>query len=114
LEVRPGFEPHHLTTAKIWLPVPNNPLEDKYLALEKRAAFYQEILRRISAIPGVEQAALGTASSLPMDFSHVQSPFVIENHPLEVERTPVAEITRVTPSYFSVLKTPLISGRFFA
>jgi predicted permease len=114
LEVRPGFEPHHLTTAKIWLPVPNDPLQDKYRVLEKRAAFYQEILRRISALPGVEQAALGTASSLPMDFSHVQSPFVIENHPLEIERTPVAEITRVTPSYFSVLKTPLVHGRFFA
>src|SRR5580658_1767706 len=68
LEVRPGFEPHHLTTAKIWLPVPNDPLQDKYRVLEKRAAFYQEVLRRISALPGDEQAALGTASSLPMDF----------------------------------------------
>jgi predicted permease len=114
VEVRPGFEPHHLTTAKIWLPVPNDPQEDKYRVLEKRAAFYQEILRRISALPSVEQAALGTASSLPMDSSHFQSSFVIENHALDIERTPVAEITRVSPSYFSVLKTPLINGRFFA
>jgi putative ABC transport system permease protein len=114
LEVRPGFEPHHLTTAKIWLPVPNDPLEDNYRVLEKRAAFYQEILRRISALPGVEQAALGTASSLPMDFSHFQSPFVIENCPLDIESIPVAEITRVSPSYFSVLKTPLLGGRLFA
>jgi predicted permease len=114
LEVHPGFEPHHLTTAKIWLPVPNDPLEDNYLAPEKRAAFFQEILRRISALPGVEQAALGTTSSLPMDSGHFHSPFVIENHPLDIERTPVAEITSVSPSYFSVLKTPLISGRYFA
>jgi putative ABC transport system permease protein len=113
LEVRPGFEPHHLTTAKIWLAVPNDPLEDNYRVPEKRAAFYQEILRRISALPGVEQAALGRASSLPMDAQPAQFPFVIENRPLDSERTPVAEIAGVSPSYFSVLKTPLITGRFF-
>jgi predicted permease len=113
LEVRPGFEPHHLTTAKIWLAVPNDPLEDNYRVPEKRAAFYQEILRRISALPGVEQAALGRASSLPMDAQPSQFPFVIENRPLDSERTPVAEIASVSPSYFSVLKTPLITGRFF-
>jgi putative ABC transport system permease protein len=48
-----------------------------------------------------------------MDFSHFQSPFVIENRPFDIERTPVAEITSVSPSYFSVLKTPLITGRSF-
>ena len=114
LEVHPGFEPHHLTTTKTWLPVPNDPSEDNYVTNEKRAAFHQEILRRISALPGVEQAALGGATSLPMDAQHFQSAFVIENHPLDMEQTPVAEISSVTPSYFSALKTPLISGRFFA
>jgi predicted permease len=114
LEVSPGFEPHHLITAKVSLPNPNDPRDDKYLDLKKRAAFYQEVLRRVSALPGVEQAALGTASSLPMDFSRAQSPFMIESRPLEIERTPVAEITRISPSYFSVLKTPLLSGRVFS
>jgi predicted permease len=114
LEVRPGFEPHHLTTAKIWLAVPNNPREDNYFTPERRAAFQHEILRRISAIPGVEQAALGTPSSLPMEGKHAQAPFVIENRALDSERIPVAEIASVSPSYFSVLKTPLITGRFFA
>ena len=114
LEVRPGFEPHHLVTAKLWLAVPNDPKEDPYFTPQKRAAFHQEILRRISAIPGVEQAALGSAASLPMDGQRNQFSFVIENRPVESERAPVAEICAVTPAYFSVLKTPLISGRFFA
>jgi putative ABC transport system permease protein len=113
LEVRPGFEPHHLVTAKIWLAVPNDPLEDPYRLPEKRAAFHQEILRRVSALPGVEQAALGNAASLPMDARHFQLPFAIENRALDSESTPVAEIASVAPAYFSVLKTPLISGRFF-
>ena len=113
LEVRPGFEPHHLITAKIWLAVPNDPLEDPYRLPEKRAAFHQEILRRVSALPGVEQAALGNSASLPMDARHFQLPFAIENRALDSESRPVAEIASVTPAYFSVLKTPLISGRFF-
>src|SRR5256884_4881716 len=80
---------------------------------EKRAAFHQEILRRISALPGVEQAAIGNGTSLPIDFNHFQSPFIIENRPLDVERTPVAEIATVSAAYFSVLKTPLTLGTHF-
>jgi predicted lysophospholipase L1 biosynthesis ABC-type transport system permease subunit len=38
LEVRPGFEPHRLLTAKIRLPVPNDPAEDAYRVTEKRRA----------------------------------------------------------------------------
>jgi len=113
LQVHPGFEPHHLVTTKIWLAVPNNPQDDPYFTREKRAAFHKEVLRRISSLPGVEQAALGNGASLPMDFSRIQTPFLIENHPLDIERTPAAEISDVTPSYFSALKTPLINGRFF-
>ena len=113
LRVRPGFEPHHLVTAKLWLAVPNDPSEDIYYTPEKRAAFYQEILRRISAFPGVEQAALGSASSLPMETQHTHSSFVIENRAVESERTPVAEIASVSPGYFAALKTPLVKGRFF-
>lgn len=116
LEVRPGFEPHQLMTAKIWLPFPNDPAEDAYRVTEKRAAFYQEVLRRVSGLPGVEQAAVGGANSLPMDSSRNQSAvrtFVIENHVAESERVPVAVITSVSSGYFSALKTPLRKGRVF-
>jgi len=113
LEVRPGFEPHHLTTAKIWMAVPNDPKDDNYFTPEKRTAFHKEVVRRIAALPGVEQAALGNGTSLPMDFKHFQSPFNIENHRFDVEQTPVAQIANVSPAYFSALQTPLISGRFF-
>jgi predicted permease len=113
LEVRPGFDPHQVTTAKIWLALPNDPKNDPYLTIEKRAAFHQEILRRIAALPGVEQAAIGSPSSAPMDNKPTQSPFRIEGRASDLERIPVAEVASVTPGYFSVLKTPLIAGRFF-
>src|SRR5271155_447916 len=113
LEVRPGFDPHHVTTAKIWLAVPNDPQNDPYFTIEKRAAFHQEILRRISALPGVEQAAIGSPPSAPMDGKPRQSPFLIEGRASNLEHIPVAETASVTPAYFSVLKTALIAGRFF-
>jgi predicted permease len=113
LEVRPGFDPHHVTTAKIWLATPNDPQNNPYFTIEKRAAFHQEILRRISALPGVEQAAIGSPPSAPMDGKPRQSPFLIEGRASNLEHIPVAETASVTPAYFSVLKTPLIAGRFF-
>ncbi len=113
LEVRPGFDPHHVTTAKIWLALPNVPENNPYLTIEKRAAFHQEILRRIAALPGVEQAALGTPESAPMDSEPTHAPFRIEGRATDLERIPVAELAFVTPAYFSLLKTPLIAGRFF-
>jgi putative ABC transport system permease protein len=113
LEVRPGFDPHHVTTAKIWLAFPNDSKNDPYFTIEKRAAFHQEILRRISALPGVEQAAIGSPSSAPMDGKPAQSPFLIEGRASNLEHIPVAEIASVTPAYFSVLKSALIAGRLF-
>src|SRR6516225_1573655 len=66
LEVRPGFDPHQMITARIWLPVPNNPADDAYRLIEKRGAYYREVLRRVGALTGVEQAAVGSAESLPL------------------------------------------------
>lgn len=111
IEVRPGFDPHHVVTAKIWLPVPNDPAEDNYPTTEKRAAFHQEVLRRIRGLAGVEQAALGSQNSLPMSSVHFQLRFTIESQAVESERAPVAEIAGVSPDYFALLRTPLVRGR---
>jgi putative ABC transport system permease protein len=114
LEVRSGFEPHRLVTAKTWLPFPNDPAGDAYRVTEKRAAFYQEVLRRVSGLPGVEQAAVGSANSLPMNSARKnQSIFVIEGRAKESEHLPVAEVASVSSGYFDALKTPLKSGRVF-
>jgi predicted permease len=112
-EVRPGFDPHRLVTTRIWLPVPNDPSEDNYPTVEKRVAFLREVLRRVSALPGVEEASIGSPNSLPMTAAHNQFAFSIENHASDSERAPVAELVPVTPGYFQVLKVPLIKGRAF-
>jgi predicted permease len=113
LEVRPGFDPHQIVTAKIWLPVPNDPAQDAYRMIEKRAAYYREVLRRVGALSGVEQAAVGSAESLPMGSKRRKSTFVIEGRAAESERVPVAEVASVSSGYFDVLKTTLRKGRLF-
>jgi hypothetical protein len=61
LQENPGFNPAHVVTANIWLPVPNDPKTDLYLDIPRRATFDRELLRRMKAIPGVELAAITSA-----------------------------------------------------
>jgi predicted permease len=114
LEVSPGFEPHHLVTARIWIAYPNDLSKNPYRTTEARAAFLHEVLRRVSALPGVEEAALGSGNGLPMETKPNQVLFTIDKHAAESERVPTAEVSTVTPEYFRVLKIPLIRGRVFA
>jgi predicted permease len=113
LEVRPGFNPHGVVTAQIWMPVPNDPSTDPYRPPDKRAAFLREAVRRVSAIPGVEGVAIGGSNSLPMGSARNGFPFVIEGRPADSERSPVAEFAGISPDYFEILGTPLMQGRVF-
>jgi putative ABC transport system permease protein len=102
-----------MVTARIWLPVPNNPADDAYRLIEKRAGYYREVLRRVGALYGVEQAAVGSAESLPLGNKRRKNTFTIEGRAAESERVPVAEVASVSSGYFEVLKTPLRKGRVF-
>jgi predicted permease len=113
LDVRPGFDPQQILTARIWLPVPNEAAQDAYRMIEKRAAYYREVLRRAGALSGVEQAATGSVESLPMGSRRKKSTFAIEGRAAESERVPIAEVASVSSGYFDVLKTPLRKGRVF-
>ena len=99
-----------MVTTRIWLPVPNVPADDAYRLIEKRAAYYREVLRRVGALSGVEQAATGSAESLPLGNKRRKNTFTIEGRAAESERVPVAEVASVSSGYFEVLKTPLRKG----
>ena len=57
LEVQPGFNSENIVTAQLWLPVPNDPKNNPYPTQEKRNIFLTEVLRRLSAVPGVKEVA---------------------------------------------------------
>ena len=112
LEVRPGFNPKHLTTVQIWIPVSNDP-NDPYRLDQKRAVFLQEVFRRISVLPGVEQASIAGNDTLPMNSGRNYSPFSIQGQATDSERNPVADIAVVDTEYFRTMEVPLIAGRNF-
>ena len=114
LEVRPGFNPSHLTTVQIWIPISNNPATDPYSVEEKRADFLLDVFRRVSALPGVEQSSISGNDTLPMNSGRNYSPFSIQGRATESERGPIADIAVVDSNYFRTMEVPLITGRDFA
>jgi predicted permease len=114
LEVRPGFNPSHLTTVQIWIPISNNAATDPYSVEEKRADFLLDVFRRVSALPGVERSSISGNDTLPMNSGRNYSPFSIQGRATESERGPIADIAVVDSNYFRTMEVPLITGRDFA
>lgn len=114
MEVDPGFDSSHVLLARIWLPVPNNPERDPYRPTAKRAAFVKEVLRRTSALPGVQYAAVGGGGGVPLMDQNKPGVFTIEDQPATDANLPRTKFSSVSADYFRVLGTPLVSGRFFA
>jgi len=112
LQENPGFNPNHVVTAGLWLPVPNNPAADPYAKPEAEASFVREVLRRVSGFPGVQMAAI--TSDLPVTRTAFRILFTIEGRPAESSPDMAAEISSVTPDYFKVIQAQLAQGRFFA
>jgi predicted permease len=113
LDVHPGFNPSHLTTVQIWIPISNNPANDPYSVEEKRADFLLEVFRRVSAIPGLEQASISGNDTLPMNSGRNYSQFSIQGRAAESERGPIADIAVVDANYFRTMEVPLMTGRNF-
>jgi putative ABC transport system permease protein len=114
MDVNPGFNSDNVLLARIWLPVPNNPERDPYRPPAKRAAFIKEVLRRTSALPGVQYAAVGGGGGVPLMDQNKPAAFSIEDEPATAANVPRTKFSTVSADYFRVLGTPLIRGRFFA
>ena len=93
----------------------NVPLSSFDQPREQVASFYREAIRRISELPGVDRAAIGTmvpwrdagAFGPGFEFSadgHVRGPG---------EDYPRAQFRTITPGFFAALGVPLVAGRDF-
>jgi putative ABC transport system permease protein len=103
--LRLGFDPHLLLSARIDLPEPT------YSDGKKVLNFSDVLLEKLSALPGVEKAAL---AAYPPFMTGWQTSFLPEGNPEpEPGKLPSAEITVVTPGYFQTIKTPILRGRPF-
>jgi len=113
LEVNPGFNSDNVLLARVWLPVPNNPELDPYRDPLKRSGFIKELLQKVSAIPGVRNAAISNGNGVPLVGPHNTGGFTIEGDAVTNNNIPTAQIGVVSPDYFRTMETPLKRGRFF-
>src|SRR5438067_2010417 len=112
--IDPGFDRRNVLTAEVNLPETKYPQRESanYREGEAMINFWNEALRRVQQLPGIEAA--GFTTILPLSGSNSDSSFSIEGRvPGKSEAGPDEEIRVVTPDYFRVLKTSLLRGRFF-
>jgi putative ABC transport system permease protein len=111
LRVNPGFDSRNVLSAWIWLPYPNDPERGRYTKGPQRTAFFQELLGRVSALPGVRSA--GVISSLPLTGGRPERPLLVEGqgNTMEESRARVDAYT-VSPGYFEAMRMPLRRGRW--
>jgi predicted permease len=106
--VDPGFDPHNLQTLKFSLTGPLWPDTRKQV-------FYEAVVDRLRAVPGVDNAAL--TYSLPILGSNWWSVFSVPGksaeHWISVGEFPNAGMVPVTAGYFETLRIPLVKGRYF-
>jgi len=104
--VEPGFDSAGLLTLRLPLP------EADYPGSAETVAFYQEVLERIRALPGVESA--GAASGLPLTGGGNMLGHTFEDFPIPAGEHQTNYRTVLTvPGYFETLGIPLLAGRPF-
>lgn len=78
----------------------------------KRVEFYEQLLERVRALPGVRAAGLSTV--LPGQGHHTDHAITIhEDPPLARGKWLDASVRYVDPGYFHAMKIPLLKGRYF-
>ncbi len=98
-----GFDRDNVLTAQV-------SLSDAEYDAARSAAFWRDLLGRVSSLPGVVSA--GATTALPVDEFAVTTTFTLEgvanDGPAE---TQMANFRRVSPDYFKTMKIPLVGGR---
>ncbi|MEM7355239.1 MAG: ABC transporter permease [Acidobacteriota bacterium] len=103
--VDPGVRTENVLTLRI-------PLPDRYDSLAAAQGFYDTLLPRVEAIPGVVSA--GTINLVPVQDWGWNGGFLIEGRPeLPPSQVPFAENRYVGGHYFASLGIPIVAGRGF-
>jgi len=106
--VNPGFAPEHILTLRV---SPNQSLCRERAAC---IALFDELALRTAAIPGVHEVA--AANTVPMVADIPSIPVAVEGHPYIPGHSmwPMFWAGAVTPSYFHLMRIPILAGRAFA
>ena len=98
-----GFDARQVLTFRIDLPAA------KYAQPEARNRFFQSLLARMGATPGV--VAAGATDRLPVADDEPTLPLRVEGDVRPVAELPLAARTVIAARYFGALRIPLLAGR---
>ena len=104
-KVDTGMRTERLFTARIGLP------EAAYPKPENIISFFDQLMPRLRAIPGVESVT--TTWPLPLSGSNNVSSFDIEENPAPEGQQPDSPMRIVGPDYFKTMGVPIRQGRGF-
>ncbi len=105
--VKPGFDPRNVLTMTVPLPA------TKFLSPAGQISFFQEVLQRVRALPGVESA--GVIDNLPLGGGGSHQPFSIEGRPVvPMSEQPEVDVRLISQGYFSAMHVPILKGRDFS
>lgn len=105
-QVNPGFDYSSLTSFSVSLP------EKKYKEEPQQINFYNPLIERLKALPGIQYVSL--ASGLPLGNNGWQTSFIVEGKPVpEPKDMPLMEACLISPDYFKAMNIPLLKGRYF-
>jgi putative ABC transport system permease protein len=104
-KVPTGMRPDHLLTARISLPGSAYPKNENIIA------FFDKLMPKIRALPGVESAS--TIIPLPLSSSNMVTDFDIAEHPLPEGQRADAPVRVIGLDYFKTAGIPVREGRVF-
>jgi len=106
LHLNSGFREDNVLTASLSLP------HQRYKTGEQTARFYQQLVRSLNTLPGVQSA--GAGSDLPWTgYDENAGGFTIEGKKPAPHEEFHARYHMASPGYFSAMGIPLLEGRFF-
>jgi putative ABC transport system permease protein len=107
LNVNESYAPQTLLTMNLTLP------DEQYAKPAQRLTFHEQVLQRLSIVPGVESATFVTHVPYANGGGVSTDVFSIQEH-AEIKRGEVqnAIIETCAPNYFRMMKIPLRDGRF--
>jgi putative ABC transport system permease protein len=112
-----GFNPQNLLTMRLLLSADKYPPtddDDKYIS--KRAEFFEEVVKRVDPLPGIQ--SVSAVSMLPLNrglaLNSFPMPVLFDNNPdVEIASRPRVDVRLINSNFFKTMGIPILKGRDF-